>query len=517
MSVINYLTELFFKFKDGSGNAIDSTVVDGKRAVDVNLHYNLTNIVTGVGVNGQLAQFTGANTVTGVTEGTAFNKDFETSVSNIKMNGAVSVGVLSTQARADHIHATDTSKADDSAVFHKATASEIYNITLKASPGLNDVLLIEDVTDFNNKKRITLGSMPGNSLDPNAIHKSTASEISAITVKTTPITADFLLIEDSADLNNKKHITIGTLPFQTPLSNPVTGTGSNGQVAQFTGSSTISGVAEKTAFNQNFETDVANIKMNGAATLGSSGNIADASHIHASDTSRAADGAVVHNTGAEVVAGVKNFSSELMLDELATPANPTSGKHKIYFKADGKAYQLNNAGTEIVLGASLLSSLTDVGIVGPTNAQILMYDSVAGKWKNNDGSNFGHALIVTELFTATAGQTIFTLANTPPGKAYLNVSIDGSVQDDATFTLVTNVVTFSEALAVGNKVRFQVIMNMGDLTVEVASNVNTDTTFFTGLLTAADTTVQKALNTLSADLTNRRYSMAMAVALGGML
>ena len=37
-----------------------------------------------------------------------------------------------------------------------------------------------------------------------------------------------------------------------------------------------------------FETDVANIKMNGTAALGSSGHIADASHVHDTDTSRAA-------------------------------------------------------------------------------------------------------------------------------------------------------------------------------------------------------------------------------------
>lgn len=44
------------------------------------------------------------------TENTAFNKSFETSTSNIKMDGTVSVGALSTIARADHIHPSDTSK-----------------------------------------------------------------------------------------------------------------------------------------------------------------------------------------------------------------------------------------------------------------------------------------------------------------------------------------------------------------------------------------------------------------------
>ena len=50
------------------------------------------------------------------TKNTAFNKNFEASTSNIKMNGSVSVGALTTVARADHIHPIDTSRAADSVV-----------------------------------------------------------------------------------------------------------------------------------------------------------------------------------------------------------------------------------------------------------------------------------------------------------------------------------------------------------------------------------------------------------------
>ncbi len=48
--------------------------------------------------------------------------------------------------------------------------------------------------------------------DSNAIHDNEVSEISAITTKATPVDNDFILIEDSADSNSKKKITIGTLP-----------------------------------------------------------------------------------------------------------------------------------------------------------------------------------------------------------------------------------------------------------------------------------------------------------------
>jgi hypothetical protein len=52
----------------------------------------------------------------------------------------------------------------------------------------------------------------GDGTDGTAIHDDTASEISAVTLKDTPVSADFLLIEDSAAGNAKKRITIGTLP-----------------------------------------------------------------------------------------------------------------------------------------------------------------------------------------------------------------------------------------------------------------------------------------------------------------
>jgi hypothetical protein len=58
---------------------------------------------------------------------------------------------------------------------------------------------------------ITLGT------DSDAIHDNVAGEIAAISSKGTPVDADYLVIEDSADSNNKKSITIGSLPSESPL------------------------------------------------------------------------------------------------------------------------------------------------------------------------------------------------------------------------------------------------------------------------------------------------------------
>jgi hypothetical protein len=63
--------------------------------------------------------------------------------------------------------------------------------------------------------------------DTDAIHDNVAGEISAITAKATPTSADFLLIEDAAAANAKKRITIGDLPSGAAAA-PLPGTWSEG-------------------------------------------------------------------------------------------------------------------------------------------------------------------------------------------------------------------------------------------------------------------------------------------------
>jgi len=48
--------------------------------------------------------------------------------------------------------------------------------------------------------------------DTSAIHGNVPGEISAISEKVSPISADIIMIEDSADSNNKKRIQVGNLP-----------------------------------------------------------------------------------------------------------------------------------------------------------------------------------------------------------------------------------------------------------------------------------------------------------------
>jgi len=93
----------------------------------------------------------------------------------------------------------------DANAVHVNVGGEINGITAKATPTTSDILLIEDAADSNNKKKITIGDLPATS-DADAVHVNAANEITAITEKTTVDNQDEFIIEDSADSGNKKSI-----------------------------------------------------------------------------------------------------------------------------------------------------------------------------------------------------------------------------------------------------------------------------------------------------------------------
>lgn len=93
----------------------------------------------------------------------------------------------------------------DANAVHVNVGGEINGITAKATPTSSDLLIIEDAADSNNKKKITIGDLPATS-DADAVHVNAANEIIAITEKTTVDNQDEFIIEDSADSGNKKSI-----------------------------------------------------------------------------------------------------------------------------------------------------------------------------------------------------------------------------------------------------------------------------------------------------------------------
>lgn len=79
-------------------------------------------------------------------KGTAFNQNFETSTSNIKMDGTASVGSSNNVARADHIHPSDTSKQDTLSSTNKLNADYIQDGTT------NKVVTATEKSTWNGKQ-----------------------------------------------------------------------------------------------------------------------------------------------------------------------------------------------------------------------------------------------------------------------------------------------------------------------------------------------------------------------------
>ena len=113
--------------------------------------------------------------------------------------------------------------------------------------------------------------------DIDAIHKTTSAEISTITEKTTPVSNDLLVIEDSADSNSKKRLKIGNLPGGVSLASaaPVDVTKAAAAVGDGT-----------TAARDNHKHDIstaapAALAVNNSADEGNATSLARSNHQHA--------------------------------------------------------------------------------------------------------------------------------------------------------------------------------------------------------------------------------------------
>lgn len=108
---------------------------------------------------------------------------------------------------------TGAAGGGDSDAIHDNVAGEIHAITEKASPVSADEIVIEDSAASYAKKRVQIGNLPGGSgTDDDAIHDNVSNEIGAITEKTTPVDDDIFIIEDSESSYVKKRLKLSNIP-----------------------------------------------------------------------------------------------------------------------------------------------------------------------------------------------------------------------------------------------------------------------------------------------------------------
>lgn len=84
----------------------------------------------------------------------------------------------------------------------------------------------------------------------------------------------------------------------------------------------------------------------------------------------------------------------------STPANPSAGNHKVYFKNDGKLYTLDELGNEVEVGAGAGSGSKNY--FDDTSANI---DNTIGSWETDDGAGSASAGL-TLTVTTLAGELL---------------------------------------------------------------------------------------------------------------
>ena len=128
---------------------------------------------------------------------------------------AITNKTLVTAVGTDHVLISD---ASDSGNLKKALVSDFGGGS--SLPVVDTTSIVEGSADATKEMRIEVDGLTTGTIrvapmpdaditlgtDADAIHNNVASEISGITHKVTPVNGDFILIEDSADSNNKKYV-----------------------------------------------------------------------------------------------------------------------------------------------------------------------------------------------------------------------------------------------------------------------------------------------------------------------
>jgi Pectate lyase superfamily protein/Periplasmic copper-binding protein (NosD) len=183
---------------------------------------------------------------------------------------------------------------------------------------------------------------------------------------------------------------------------------------------------------------------------------------------------------------------------------------KLYSYAAGTTtplptYTSNSGGTAntnpiILDSAGRVPNSGEIWLADNTQYKFALYDAtnvLIATWDNINGinSNFSNYIANQEIQTATAGQTVFTLANAyVPGAGTLSVFVDGVNQygPGASYAYTetnANTVTFTNGLHVGASVKFTTVQTLTTTQTTTAAL----TTYNQGGTGAVTTTVQAKL------------------------
>lgn len=128
------------------------------------------------------------------------------------------------------------------------------------------------------------------------------------------------------------------------------------------------------------------------------------------------NGAFVSKSSDSTISATLTQDKESVLKEIATPSTPASGYGKIYFKNDGKLYQLNDAGIETEVGSGAGGGAGGVNFISNGNAEDnnttgwATYADAAGTSPVDGTGGTANVTITSTSTTPLAGTYSFLMA-----------------------------------------------------------------------------------------------------------
>jgi len=150
---------------------------------------------------------------------------------------------------------------------------------------------------------------------------------------------------------------------------------------------------------------------------------------------------IVTPSGTQSLSG-KTFSDAITLAQIATPANPSAGRNKIYTKSDDKVYRLTSAGVESEVGSSSLTTKGDLQTFSTvaarlgvgTNGQRLVAASGETTGLVWQSTTLGYAQVVANQssITSIVDLTSLTVDVTVPAGARIRITGAGTFTQAST-------------------------------------------------------------------------------------
>lgn len=151
------------------------------------------------------------------------------------------------------------------------------------------------------------------------------------------------------------------------------------------------------------------------------------------DTSTASD--LTYDLGDYSYSWANSFHQITVMNDVATPANPTAGFYKLYFKSDGNIYKLNSSGTETQIDAAV----TPISVVSTSGGFSIGSQDVVIL------NPSGGALTCTLPSAATATKRLF-IKNSTLNAGSNVITIDAPTTQTIDDTLTTTLNTGGEVL-----------------------------------------------------------------------